>query len=492
MNALGQTLWMQWVVLGLLLAVFFSLVYVAWWALFADRPRGRRRCPRCWYDMSFSPGMTCPECGRTARRERELGRRRRRLGTASLAILGCVAIGCYVDFQVGLRDWTSYMPDAVLIWSMPYAGGDARGVLSELESREINGGLSEEQWFAVLKTAVRGDRGARPPSEAWARKYGNFHVTWASRRFSSLDDQMKSRVEQLLLSMPLPIEVTTRSIWPAGSRPSVAVEVQDRWRATAQARCTARVRLPDVAPATFFRMRRPIQQTSFLLELPELPPGDHEVTIDFDLALRSSADDPWSTTQTQSRTCTIRVANAPDEMLQPITDPETDELIRATFSQRPPNRPQLTKWTGGGELPVRIGLDAQQTVTSAFNDAAIGLRVELLRNGELGRALDIWWHAGVDPPPGQYAWHVPMWNDEVLSAPARETDEWMLRVRGLRELALRVDGAKRYWAGAVTVPVDVALRNGEAPSRGWLRDRHLDRSHVPLEEGTGAFIVDSE
>ncbi len=52
------------------------------WALFWDRARGRRRCPKCWYDLAATPagaaGTTCPECGRTARSERELARTRRR------------------------------------------------------------------------------------------------------------------------------------------------------------------------------------------------------------------------------------------------------------------------------------------------------------------------------------------------------------------------------------------------------------------------------
>src|SRR5690606_40086181 len=25
-----------------------------------DRPKGRKRCPRCWYDMSGAPGLVCP------------------------------------------------------------------------------------------------------------------------------------------------------------------------------------------------------------------------------------------------------------------------------------------------------------------------------------------------------------------------------------------------------------------------------------------------
>src|SRR5690606_13065681 len=45
--------------------VAFGAGLVAW-GLRGDRPRGRRRCPRCWYDMTGARGLTCPECGREA------------------------------------------------------------------------------------------------------------------------------------------------------------------------------------------------------------------------------------------------------------------------------------------------------------------------------------------------------------------------------------------------------------------------------------------
>ena len=38
-------------------------VWAIWWAIFADKARGRRRCPRCWHDLSRTPGLTCSECG---------------------------------------------------------------------------------------------------------------------------------------------------------------------------------------------------------------------------------------------------------------------------------------------------------------------------------------------------------------------------------------------------------------------------------------------
>ncbi len=55
------------------------------WALFRDRSRGRRRCPKCWYDMKGVPGLRCPECGREARNEKRFFKTRRRYGFALIA-----------------------------------------------------------------------------------------------------------------------------------------------------------------------------------------------------------------------------------------------------------------------------------------------------------------------------------------------------------------------------------------------------------------------
>ncbi|MEM8756539.1 MAG: hypothetical protein AAGF47_02000 [Planctomycetota bacterium] len=60
------------------------------WALYWDRSRGRRRCPKCWYDLGEVQGRLCPECGRTAKHEGRLYLTRRRLGwaAAGVAVIG--------------------------------------------------------------------------------------------------------------------------------------------------------------------------------------------------------------------------------------------------------------------------------------------------------------------------------------------------------------------------------------------------------------------
>src|SRR5262249_45053025 len=70
---IGDRAEVSWVIGGALACVG---VLVIAWGMFRDRSRGRRRCPRCWYDMSGVPGLICPECGRTHMSERRLLRAR--------------------------------------------------------------------------------------------------------------------------------------------------------------------------------------------------------------------------------------------------------------------------------------------------------------------------------------------------------------------------------------------------------------------------------
>jgi hypothetical protein len=125
----------------------------------------------------------------------------------------------------------------------------------------------------------------------------------------------------------------------------------------------------------------------------------------------------------------------------------------------------------GGSLPVRVRLDPQATWWDAFEDTAVGVRIDVLRNGTIARQLDTWWLAGSGVDDRQYAWEVPFWDNEVLAAPDAEGDRWTVRVRGAPELAMRVRGAKRWWSGDLDIEVALERRGGEAPPRGWRRER---------------------
>ena len=138
-----------------------------------DRARGRRRCGRCWYDMGGVEGLTCPECGRVARRELELGRtrRRKRLVVAAVLLVAAGQLG-WLEGRVRRGGWLAAVPTEVLIvlipqvpqeWlSRPRGSGGAivdqtllgrreRGVLTESQIRRAADQLSDR----ILGETVR-------------------------------------------------------------------------------------------------------------------------------------------------------------------------------------------------------------------------------------------------------------------------------------------------------------------------------------------------
>lgn len=112
-----------WSAIGI--AAILSLVIL--WALRGDRSNGRRRCGRCWYDMSGSPGLRCPECGHEARHERGLMRTRRRWRVVAISLLMMVvALGAGVVPVAHRSGWASLLPESALVRSLMPAGQERR------------------------------------------------------------------------------------------------------------------------------------------------------------------------------------------------------------------------------------------------------------------------------------------------------------------------------------------------------------------------------
>ena len=88
-------------------------------ALFRDRSRGLRRCPKCWYDMSGAPGLKCPECGRTARNEPRLYRTRRRWKRAALGLIVVLMGICIAEVPTYKRGWPALVPTTILALFAP-------------------------------------------------------------------------------------------------------------------------------------------------------------------------------------------------------------------------------------------------------------------------------------------------------------------------------------------------------------------------------------
>lgn len=81
-----------------------------------DRARGRRRCPKCWYDMSGATGLRCPECGHMASHARHLYKpRRRRRAIQAGAVIALTAAIPYHYPRVRDGGWMAAVPSTVMI-----------------------------------------------------------------------------------------------------------------------------------------------------------------------------------------------------------------------------------------------------------------------------------------------------------------------------------------------------------------------------------------
>ena len=104
---------------GMGLSLFGLFLAILAWR--GDRPRGRRRCPKCWYLVDAAVGLRCSECGHEAKGERALFRPRRRwrLAVLGLAVVGVGQLGWY-ESRVRNHGWLSVVPTEVMILGLPW------------------------------------------------------------------------------------------------------------------------------------------------------------------------------------------------------------------------------------------------------------------------------------------------------------------------------------------------------------------------------------
>jgi hypothetical protein len=480
-----------------LLVVSILCVYIAWRALFGDRGGKRRRCPKCWYDMAYSPGMTCPECGHVAQREADFQRTRRRPGLAALAIFICVALVLAVNDQMNERGLIRRLPSSVLIWILPVAGGMDGSIGREIDRRASSQQLTTAQWVTLLERCAAGGWTSRPPSDGWIRDYGEFIETWRNRLLND------ATLEAPLKGIPPRFDVTTRDLWPEGAAPVVAVRLEDWWPAGMECRVRATPRVQGAEPITFYRSGEVrFRPSPFPLYLPPLPAGAHAIVIDFQVDRRrmpsllpatapaSSAaadqgesdrdaaaavddddspdaavdanDEGWENVGTYSVTLGTRIEGKIESIMQPASSAALDVLMAQAFGP-------AVRWTGGGRSPVRFSINTQATFAHEFNDTAVGVSVQLERDGVVARRLNLWWLAGtaLTDERRNYGFEINYEDLELLRELDADDGNWVLRVSGDPLLALRAGSAKNFWQGEFTTPVNLRVNQTQAPPRLW-------------------------
>lgn len=122
----------DWIFQVLSVATALAALALLYWAIFRDRSHGRRRCPKCWYDLRGSDSLTCPECAYTATRERQFFRTRRRWRWVAVVVLiSCVSATLWLTPRARRDGWLTLMPTTVVIASLQWTGEDGVKVLSE-------------------------------------------------------------------------------------------------------------------------------------------------------------------------------------------------------------------------------------------------------------------------------------------------------------------------------------------------------------------------
>lgn len=146
---------------GLAATLVLAALILCCWALFADRSRGRKRCPKCWYDLSGAPSSTCPECGKVIATPSRLYRTRRRWSFVALAAI-VLLIGASTGIVPKVRNgtWPKLLPDVVIVLSAPFSGGGT-ALQKEITDRINEEGFSTRRRNAGWLRRTLTDRATR-------------------------------------------------------------------------------------------------------------------------------------------------------------------------------------------------------------------------------------------------------------------------------------------------------------------------------------------
>ncbi|MEY4826602.1 MAG: hypothetical protein RLZZ288_153 [Planctomycetota bacterium] len=463
--------------IGWLGGALFALLmlWAMWWALFADRSRGERRCPRCWHLMDAAVGLRCSECGLQVKHERALFATRRRWRLAALALAALVAGTVYLRFTIANDGWWTLLPNRALLTMLPWlpADGDAGDVRSELRSRLAKGLVSERDCLRMLEMVRDGDATAPAGSDLWMRTYGGWldalRNRWAS---ADPDDALRLAATTLppLMLMDLP------STWPTDQSLVTINRVADWWPEGVQVRIRVAgvdglplqpEAINDLLAYEWTRAERRGFGDGFAMDFGTLPQGPQRGTLRMHWETR---DRLHGDRVMASGECAVPMQidiTGPATPLAGVDDADMQALMRQVFDsgmlRREGPAPQYA-------FSYRIMLtDAPELASTAF-----GLVVEACENGVPRRTLRVWWRGGgVRELAG---WDPPV-EDLPRLANADESPAWTLRIRGDQRIAQRaalpINGkpATQFWSGAIEVPLKVTTMPATQPGRSWTLER---------------------
>jgi hypothetical protein len=251
---------------------------------------------------------------------------------------------------------------------------------------------------------------------------------------------------------------------------TVDVEADDWWPDGTAFRIHATPLVDGAGTDTHLRLDGPIQDRSYSIAVPPPDPEADRVDIELRYERRRPGQSGWEPAGEEIVAVASSFDRPLDEHLTAVSSDEMTRVMRGVFAGG------VVKYAQGGSLPVRVRVNANHTFTDLFEGVAVGVTIEVLHDGELGRKLNIWWVAGADLglDERQYAWEVPTSNERVLAEADPHDGKWTIHVRSDPSVALLVENVDRYWEGEFTLPAPVRSLNRPAPDRGWRPDHIVD------------------
>lgn len=466
---------MYWLGWAAAILVILAMIVMAWWALFSDRPRGRRRCPQCWYDMSYSPGMSCSECGFTAKTERQLHRTRRRYGFALLAALTVFVVAFNIRHMAVENGVVSLLPTRVLALGMAFTDDPHGTVFNEVRRRFANGLFTDTELGIIINRCVKGDWRARPPDDAWIRTYGNllrswrFELSMLAQRAEGEEEHGKLRaIEDRLADIPVRTRLTTRSTWPREVPAVALLRVEEWWPLGSIMRVRATPINPEAPQRVMYQANRSFTRSAFGVPLGALDEGMTDIQLDLRVDWRRTDQHEWKEVWSGRLTAPVRVEGELADAIEPVDTVELAEAMRQTF------RGELRRWDRG-RSPLRFFYRPDYTRGPAFEDVAVGVALTLTHDDERVRELHMWWRGGADDNQQtlrNLGWEVVHEDLDAIASIDTDDPRLVFGVEGRPELALRAGDAPHYWSGSFTVPAVFRHRatRGEAPLPDWWTD----------------------
>lgn len=454
-------------------AAVVVLVWSMWWALFADRSRGERRCPRCWHLVAPGAAAQCTECGRRFETERDLLRTRRRWPVAASSLMLLLAGTLWLRVQLTDHGWWRLLPQRALVTIVPWLGDTEDGSMARghLRMMLLKDELTDENVERMLALLRDGDAEARPGTDAWRRRYAPWLDALRGPRFW-LSYGTRSGPREAALAVAPSVSIVAPTVWRTGD-PLLATTEIDDWLPGSAGLSLEFVDAPGVplaeASVSALRSRRWERSEGggfgggFSLPLGPLPKGVHDGAIRLRWRSFETAS-PDRTLGGGELLAPLRV-EVTDELpsLSPIEDDFIDDRVSQVF------RPGMLLEQGADRPRFAFSYRPIEVAAASLRDVAFGFVVEACENGVPRRTLHVWWRGDQANRAGFEIVH----EDPDRLAEASESSAWTLRVRGDEGLARRAanlepgSNATRYWAGEVVMPLRVERVGNGRFNRRW-------------------------